>query len=90
MSREKIARALSRRPEGGDFRQQVFWLVDVIYACKASQDAQLAQKAHLLEDALGSLGAFLETGEADALAQTQAHLDAFSHFLHDVGQAEAV
>lgn len=81
MSREKLARALSRRPPSDDFRSMVFWLVDVIYACKASDDRMLAKKSHLLEDALGSLGHFLETAEPEALAQTHAHLEAFGAFV---------
>ena len=81
MSREKIARALTRRPDSADFRKQVFWLVDVIYACKASEDQALVGKSHLLEDALGCLGQFLESGDAQALAQTHAHLEAFGQFV---------
>ena len=81
MSREKIARALTRRPDGEDFRKTVFWLVDVIYACKASQDQALVNQSVLLEDALGCLGRFLETGDKELLAQTHAHLEAFAQFV---------
>lgn len=82
MSREKIARALTRRPGSDDFRKQVFWLVDIIYACKASQDQALANQSKLLEDALGCLGHFLETGDKAMLEQTHAHLEAFAQFVH--------
>lgn len=81
MSREKLARAMSRRPEEDDFRKQVFWLVDVIYACKASQDQAVVDQSRLLEDALGCLGRFLETGDRALLDETHAHLSAFAQFV---------
>lgn len=89
MSREKIARALTRRPGGEDFRKQVFWLVDVIYACKASQDEALVDQSKLLEDALGCLGRFLETGDEALLSQTHAHLDAFGQFVRQPPKPQA-
>lgn len=64
---EKIAQMLRRRPPQGRFREQLFWLVDIIYACKASDDASLQQEAAIVESALGRLGEYLETGEKRAL-----------------------
>jgi hypothetical protein len=81
MSVDKIRLALQRRPGPQEFREQLFWLVDMIYACKAAGDSQLAERAHLLEDALGSLGDFLETGDDAALAQTHTNLEEFARFI---------
>ena len=81
--REKLARALTRRPDPADFRQYLFWLVDVIYACKASKDPVLLRQARLLEDALGYFGAFLESGAPDHFSRLQQNLDAFARFVSD-------
>ena len=89
MSREKIARAMARKPPDGDFKKLVFWLVDVIYACKASQDEAVVGHSHLLEDALGALGHFLETGEPDKLAATQRLLGEFAQFVGHAGAQSA-
>jgi hypothetical protein len=85
MSREKMARAMARKPPDGDFKKLVFWLVDVIYACKASQDEAVVGQSHLLEDALGALGHFLETGDQGELAATQRLLGEFAHFVGHPG-----
>lgn len=87
MSREKISRALLRRPDPQDFRQYLFWLVDVIYACKASKEPALMQQARLLEDALGYLGSFLETGEQSKLTQLHTNLEQFARFVQQPAQA---
>lgn len=81
MDREKLQRALARRPRDGDFRGNLFWLVDVIYACKASSDPEMRRQAPLLEDALGALGGYLETGEEGQWQRTQASLAAFANFV---------
>jgi hypothetical protein len=81
MSVDKIRQALQRRPGPQDFREQLFWLVDMIYACKAAQDVRLVERARLLEDALGSLGDFLETGDSAALEQTHTNLEEFARFI---------
>lgn len=86
-SREKISRALLRRPDPKDLRQYLFWLVDVIYACKATKDPVLLEQARLLEDALGHFGAFLESGQPDELANLEHNLEQFARFL--TGSAEA-
>jgi len=78
MHMEKIARMLNRRPPQGRFREQLFWLVDIVYACKASGDALLADEARLVEDALGRLGEYLETGDATALADATARVEQFA------------
>jgi hypothetical protein len=78
MSVEKIARMLHRRPPQGRFREQLFWLVDLIYACKSSGDNALAAEAQLVEDALGLLGQFLETGDRDALESASLRVEQFA------------
>jgi hypothetical protein len=78
MSLVKIARMLERRPPEGRFREQLFWLVDLVYACKTSGDAQLVMHARLVEDALGDLGEFMETGASEALAQASARVEVFA------------
>jgi hypothetical protein len=79
ISLDKIARMLHRRPPQGRFREQLFWLVDLIYACKSSGDNALAAEAQLVEDALGLLGEFLETGDRDALERATARVEQFAN-----------
>ncbi len=81
---EKIARMLSRRPPQGKFREQLFWLVDLVYACKNSGDAELLRQARLVESALGSLGEFLETGDRDALDEATAQVEQFARAVKSV------
>ncbi|MBI5507181.1 MAG: hypothetical protein HY903_00385 [Deltaproteobacteria bacterium] len=69
---------LRRRPPQGRFREQLFWLVDIIYACKASGDKLLVAEARLVEDALGRLGEYLETGEAAALEDATTQVEQFA------------
>ena len=78
MNVEKIARMLHRRPPQGRFREQLFWLVDIVYACKSSGDKLLAQEARLVEDALGRLGEYLETGDAAALDDATTQVEQFA------------
>jgi hypothetical protein len=78
MSVDKISRMLQRRPPSGRLREQLFWLVDLIFACKASGDAQLAAEARLVEDALGAMGEYLETGNEDALQNASARVEQFA------------
>jgi hypothetical protein len=78
MSLDKIARMLERRPPDSRFREQLFWLVDLVYACKASGDSRLSEQARLVEDALGRLGEFLETGEMSALHEASARVEEFA------------
>ena len=79
MALGKIARMLERRPPDSRFREQLFWLVDLVYACKASGDARLSEHARLVEDALGRLGEFLQTGEMSALNEASARVEEFAH-----------
>ncbi len=69
---------LLRRPPQGRFREQLFWLVDIIYACKSSGDEGLAGEAQGVEDALGRLGEYLETGDTRALDDATAHVEKFA------------
>ncbi len=81
---------LHRRPPQGRFREQLFWLVDLVYACKASGDAGLVEQARLVEDALGSLGEYLETGNTEALTQASARVEQFARAVKAVvGEHEA-
>ncbi len=78
MAVARIARMLQRRPPHGRFREQLFWLVDIIYACKASGDDLLAREALLVEEALGRLGEYMETGDLQALHAATAHVERFA------------
>ncbi len=78
MAVEKIVRMLHRQPPEGNFREQLFWLVDVIYACKTSGEPKLTQEARLVEEALGQLGEYIETGEQDALEQARDRMQKFA------------
>lgn len=69
---------LLRRPPEGRLREQLFWLVDVVYACKSSDDDALASQARLVEEALGNLGDYLETGNVDALELAGARVEEFA------------
>lgn len=88
-SREKISRALLRRPDPADLRQYLFWLVDVIYACKATKDPVLLDQARLLEDALGHFSAFLEGGQPQELEHLEHNLERFARFITAPSPAEA-
>lgn len=78
MAVDKIARMLNRRPPPGRFREQLFWLVDIVYACKSSGDDVLVAQAQLVEEALGRLGEFIETGEKTALDDASARVEEFA------------
>lgn len=84
MGVDKIRVALQRRPGPDQFREQLFWLVDLIYACTSTGDAKLIAHARLLEEALGELGDYLETGEAHALEQAQSNLEEFARCINGV------
>jgi hypothetical protein len=81
MALDKIARMLQRRPPAGRFREQLFWLVDVIYACKASGEQALVAQAQLVEEALGRLGEFLETGDNSLLDEAMTRIEAFARIV---------
>lgn len=83
MSIERVAELLERRPVASAavanrYREQLFWLVDLIYACKTSGEPELVAKGAVVEEALGSLGEFLETGDHAALRRASAQVEAFA------------
>jgi len=63
------------------FREQLFWLVDLIYACKSSGDNALAAEAQVVEDALGSLGEYLETGDTVSLSRATTRVEHFARLV---------
>ena len=67
----------------GRFREQLFWLVDIVYACKASGDQVLSEQAQLVEDALGRLGEYIETGEEGALDDASARVEQFARMVKE-------
>jgi hypothetical protein len=73
---------LDRRPPDGRLREQLFWLVDIVYACKASGDGVLAEQAQLVEDALGNLGTYLETGDTEALDHATVRVQEFARVVN--------
>lgn len=89
MALDKIARMLQRRPPAGRFREQLFWLVDVIYACKASGERGLVAQAQLVEEALGRLGEFLETGDNTVLDDAMGRIESFARMVKAAVQADS-
>jgi len=89
VSIEKIQRMLTRKPPDGRLREQLFWLVDIVYACKSSGDKALLGQAQLVEQALGDLGAYLETGDTNALDIAATRVQEFAHLVNaKVGRAQ--
>ncbi len=84
MGVEKIRLALQRRPAANQFREQLFWLVDLIYACTSSGDPVLIENARLLESAVGNLGNYLESGDDEALKTAQKNLEDFARGINGV------
>ncbi len=80
-SLEKISKLLETRPPQGQFRDQLFWLVDVIYACKASSNRVLIEEAKLMEKVLGKLGEFLKTGNQEALGEATVRVQQFARIV---------
>ncbi|MEO1172307.1 MAG: hypothetical protein AAFX94_09680 [Myxococcota bacterium] len=78
---EKISRMLRRRPPPGRFREQLFWLVDIVYACKASEDKTLVAEATLVEEALGQLGEYIETGDESSLEEASKRVEQFGRMV---------
>jgi hypothetical protein len=79
--KEKISQILQKRPPQGRFRDQLFWLVDLIYACKASNNRVLIEEAKLMEKALKHLGEFLETGNQLALDEATKRVEQFARIV---------
>lgn len=88
MSLSKIARMLERRPPDSRFREQLFWLVDLVYACKGSGNALLEGHARLVEDALGQLGEFMQTGASEALALASKRVEEFARVVKQAVASE--
>lgn len=80
-SMEKISKLLQSRPQARLFRDQLFWLVDVIYACKASSNRVLIEEAKLMEKVLGKLGEFLKTGNQQALEEATVRIQQFARIV---------
>jgi hypothetical protein len=75
---DRIMRMLKRKPPADRVREQLFWLVDVIFACKTSGDPALLHHVNLVEQALGQLGEYLEEGNDLDLDEAITKIDKFS------------
>jgi len=75
---DKIRAMLLKRPAKGQFREQLFWLVDIIHACKASNDPTLMAEGAIMEAALKELGSYLETGDQAALERATRAVEHFA------------
>jgi len=80
-STENISKLLHKRPPQGQFRDQLFWLVDLIYACKASNNLVLKEEAKLMEKALAHLSDFLETGNQSGLDEATKRVEQFARIV---------
>ncbi|NVM18848.1 MAG: toll/interleukin-1 receptor domain-containing protein [Candidatus Lokiarchaeota archaeon] len=78
---EKISNLLESRAPKGQFRDQLFWIVDVINACKASGNHVLVEEAKLMEKVLGKLGDFLKTGNQQALEEATVRIQQFARIV---------
>lgn len=74
---------LLRRPPEGRLREQLFWLVDIVFACKSSDDKDLVEQASLVEQALADLGDYLETGDSEALDLAAARVEEFARLIRN-------
>lgn len=70
----RLRRLLDKRPPKADLSAQMFWLVDVIFACS---ELELRDEAALLRSALGHLGRYLEEGQSSELGAALTDVDAF-------------
>lgn len=71
---------LDKRPAREDLQAQLFWLVDVIFAC--SEAGMLGEATHLRR-ALGFLGSYLEEHAEEALGKAISELEAFEKLLNE-------
>ena len=78
---ESIVEVLKRRPQADNHREQLFWLVDVVYACKQSGSQALAQDAAEVEQALGSLQRLIGEEDTAALRNAASVVESFIHKL---------
>jgi hypothetical protein len=81
----EIWKILERRPAAatdGDqtdrFREQLFWLVELMQACKRSRDPTLMGEAKVVEKALEDMGRFLETGDTKNLNAAAKQIERFA------------
>lgn len=75
---KRLARQLLKRPLQGQFREQLFWLVDTIYMAKTSGSPTLEVSATEAENAFSSLNKYLETGDASALDVATSAVERFA------------
>ncbi|MFX1589851.1 MAG: hypothetical protein ACFFC1_17045, partial [Promethearchaeota archaeon] len=80
-TKQKLSDLLKRRPPQGQFRDQLFWLVDIIHVCKASGNLLLMQEAKLMEKALNKLSEFLKTGDTQVLNDATKHVEQFARIV---------
>ena len=78
---ENISKILQQRPPQGQFRDQVFWLVDLIHACKASGNTLLIEEAKLMEEALKHISEYLETGDMQKLDDATKRVSQFARIV---------
>ena len=81
----EIWKILEKRPTAGPdgdredlFREQLYWLVDLIQACKRSRDPTLMGEAKVVEKALEDMGRYLETGDTENLDAAARQVERFA------------
>lgn len=82
----KVRRLLERRPLRDDFQGQLFWLVDIIFACG---EAGLLSEASHLRKALGHLGRYLEEHTQQELDLALTELGRFEELLAERRRGES-
>lgn len=80
-NKENISKILKKRPPQGQFREQIFWLVDLIYACKDSGNKVLIEESKLMEEALKHLSEYLETGDMQKLNNATKRVEQFARIV---------
>jgi hypothetical protein len=78
---ENISKILHQRPPQGQFREQVFWLVDLIHACKESGNKVLIEEAKLMEEALKHISEYLGTGDMQKLSDATNRVSQFARIV---------
>jgi len=81
---ESIREVLNRRPAPDNHREQLFWLVDLVYSCKSSENPDLVRQAGLVEEALGALGRYIESGDKQALIDARDCVASFAKRINEV------
>ena len=80
-TKQQLSNLLKQRPPQAQFRDQLFWLVDIINVCKASGNLILIQEAKLMENALNNLSEFLKIGDTQALNDATKHVEQFARIV---------